>query len=53
MKTKQALEKSAAGEPLTDEERQTLAAYYDAIREEVKGKQPTNDRRDLRQAGIG
>ncbi len=52
-KTKQALEKSAAGETLTDEERQTVAAYYDAIREDVARKQPRNDRRDLRRAGIG
>ncbi len=52
-KTKRAMEKSAAGETLTDEESQAVAAYYNAIREEVKGKQPSNEPRDLRRAGIG
>jgi uncharacterized membrane protein len=52
-KTKQAMEKSAAGETLTDEERQTLTAYYDAIRDDVARRQPSNEPRDLRRAGIG
>jgi cytochrome c553 len=52
-KTKKALEKSAAGETLTDEEQQKLAEYYDAIREDVARKHPKNETRDLRRAGIG
>jgi hypothetical protein len=52
-KQKEAMEKSRAGERLTGEEHKTLAGYYDKIREEVKGKQPSNEPRDLRRAGIG
>jgi hypothetical protein len=52
-KAKEALKKAADGETLTDEERQTLADYYNAIREDVARRQPSSEVRDLRRAGIG